>query len=489
LKKIVALLIVSAILAGAAVFYQYYWHSEPTTVFRTVTVKKGEITAVVSAGGTLEPQEVVDVGSQVTGPILERGRDPKDPTKQIDYDSEVEAGSLLAKVDTAVYQSQVDQAEANLARAQADLGQYEAKLVQCEAEWKRAQTLQPKKAIAESDFDVDVANYKVARANLEVGKATVKQAEAALKIAQRNFEYCFIRSPVKGVIIDRRVNVGQTVVSAMTATSLFLIAKDLTRMQVWASVNEADIGRIHKGMPVTFTVDAYPNETFHGVVNQIRLNATITQSVVTYTVVVDTDNSDLRLYPYLTANANFQVEHRENVLRVPSGALRWKPRPKTVADEYRSLLASLGKDKLHEGDPAAADNQPGKTAEKDETKQNKKSDDPKSTAALEHAQKHGGTKSATTAGDSTSASAAKSKKHVEHGIVWVKDGILAKPVRVRIGVTDGIDTEISGPGIEDGTEIIIGETKPDQAGDDMGSPFTPKVFKRSGGPAKGPPKS
>ena len=181
--------------------------------------------------------------------------------------------------------------------AQADLGELQAHLDQAEAEWKRAEACCPAKAIADTDYDLDVANYKAAKANLEVGKATIKQSEAALAMAQRNLDYCTIKSPVKGVIIDRRVNVGQTVVSNMNVSSVFLIAKDLRRMQVWASVNEADIGRIHEKMPVTFTVDAYPNEIFHGTVYQIRMNATMTQNVVTYTVVVETDNSDLRLLP------------------------------------------------------------------------------------------------------------------------------------------------------------------------------------------------
>ena len=187
----------------------------------------------------------------------------------IDYDSEVEKGTLLANIDDSVYKAQIDQAEANLLHAKADLGELKAQLEQCKAEWKRAKALRPMKAIADTDYDLDVANYKAAKANLKVGEATVKQCEAALAMAKKNLDYCTIKSPVKGVIIDRRVNVGQTVVSAMSATSLFLIAKDLTRMQVWASVNEADIGRIHKGMPVTFTVDAYPERDLprHGLPN------------------------------------------------------------------------------------------------------------------------------------------------------------------------------------------------------------------------------
>jgi HlyD family secretion protein len=489
-KTILALLAAVGIVAGGAAIYAKYGNSDPPVMFRTVTVKKGDITALVSAGGTLEPQEIVDVGSQVNGPILERGPDLKDPSKLIDYDSEVEVGTLLAKVDPSVYKAQVDQAEANLAHANADMGQLKAKVVQSEAEWKRAEALRPKKAIADTDYDLAVANYKVAVANLEVGKATIKQADAALTMAKRNLDYCTIKSPVKGVIIDRRINVGQTVVSAMTATSLFLIAKDLTRMQVWASVNEADIGRIHPGMLVTFTVDAYPNETFHGTVYQIRKNATITQSVVTYTVVVDTENPDLRLYPYLTANASFQVERRDNVLTVPNGALRWKPRPQMVAPEYRDALAASGKGKRGGGPTTSTKaGASGEANEKAGSAKGKPPVDPKLAAAQDHAKRHGGAKGANAAADPKSPSAAtqpaKPKGRVERGQVWVKDGLLAKPVKVQIGVTDGKDTEISGEGIEDGTEVIVGEATPNQVGD-MGNPFVPTPFKRAGGPGKGP---
>src|SRR5205823_11154354 len=153
--------------------------------------------------------------------------------------------------------------------------------------------------------------------------------KAALKNAEINLAYCTITSPVKGVIVDRRVNIGQTVVSSLNAPSLFLIAKDLKRLQVWASVNEADIGNIRSGQQVTFTVDAYPGRTFKGTVapDQPRLNASMTQNVVTYTVVVTTRNDDGKLKPYLTANVNFEVSKHENVLLVPNAALRWKPNP------------------------------------------------------------------------------------------------------------------------------------------------------------------
>ena len=214
------------------------------------------------------------------------------------------------------------------------LGQFKAKLFQAEADWQRAQQLGPSEALSQSDFDAARAAYDVARANLKVGQAAVLQAkeavsqsEAVLKKARQNLDYCTIRSPVKGVIIDRRVNIGQTVVASLSAPSLFLIARDLKKMQVWASVNEADIGSIRAGQPVTFTVDALPGKTFRGEVGKIRLNATMTQNVVTYTVEVNTDNSDGQLIPYLTANLKFMVSERKNVLLVPNAALRWIPQP------------------------------------------------------------------------------------------------------------------------------------------------------------------
>ena len=328
--KVTIVFVVALGVIGAGLFW--YTHrlsaAESASRFRTAQVVKGDLLATISATGTVEPEEVVDVGSQVVGIIKNLGVDPSDPQKKktIDYGSVVQEGTVLAQIDDAVYKAQVDQAKAALLHAEADLGQLEAHRDQAEQEWKRAEVLQPKKAIAQTDYDLDLANYKAAVANVAVGKATIEQAKAALAMANTNLDYCTIKSPVKGVIVDRRVNVGQTVVSTMSATSMFLIAKDLTRIQVWASVNEADIGRIHVGMPVSFTCDAFPKTTFRGTVCQIRLNATITQNVVTYTVVVVTDNSDGKLLPYLTANLQFEVDPHHDVLKVPNAALRWKPR-------------------------------------------------------------------------------------------------------------------------------------------------------------------
>ena len=222
-----------------------------------------------------------------------------------------------------------------------------AKLLQAQQDWDRAQKLGPSEALAQSAYDQYQANYEVAKANLaaaeaavEQTKAAVAQAKASLNTAQINLGYCTIKSPVKGVIIDRRVNIGQTVVSSLSAPSLFLIAKDLKRIQVWVSVNEADIGSISPGQPVTFTVDAYPDQVFQGQVGKIRLNATMTQNVVTYTVEVDTNNDDGKLLPYLTANAQFKIGRRQGVLLVPNAALRWSPQSEQIAPDLAKQPSS-----------------------------------------------------------------------------------------------------------------------------------------------------
>lgn len=291
--------------------------------YRTVPLARGDLVVDISATGTLQPEEAIDVGAQVAGQIVSLGTDVHG--NPIDYGSEVEEGMILARIDQALYESDVAQAEAQLKRAEADLTQLKARLLQAERDWKRAQKLGPSDALAQSEYDSYQAAYETAKANVTVGEAAIVQAQATLSRAQRNLAYTVISSPVKGVIIDRRVNVGQTVVSSLNAPSLFLIAKDLRRMEVWVSVNEADIGSIYPGQPVTFTVDAFPGEVFTGTVDKVRLNASMTQNVVTYVVEVQTDNSNGRLLPYLTANVRFEVSNRKNVLLAPNAALRFVP--------------------------------------------------------------------------------------------------------------------------------------------------------------------
>lgn len=417
--------------------------------FQTVTVKRGDLLAAIGATGTVEPEELVDVGAQVAGQILAFGKD-KDGN-EVDYGSAVEEGTILVQIDDTVYKANVamahaqwENARAGVQRAEADLQQMKAKLEQAKRDWDRAQKIGPSEALAETSYYAYKAAFETAQANVAVdeavitqAKASVDQAKASLESAERNFSYCTIKSPVKGVIIDRRVNIGQTVVASLNAPSLFLIAKDLKRMQVWVAVNEADIGNIYPGQPVTFTVDAYPGKVFKGKVGKIRLNATMTQNVVTYTVEVITDNSSGRLLPYLTANLQFELSRRENVPVVSNSALRWSPRPEQVAEKFRSSL-----DSLTEGGSSVGSN---------------KSNDPNLQAG------------------------------VKYGVVWVKDNGFVKPIKVSIGMTDGTMTEVLGDDVKEGLEVITGEQQA-AANQDTTNPFTPKLPTRNRQPTGGKPK-
>ncbi len=399
-------------------------------VLQTVPVKRGDVLSEISATGTVEPEEVVDVGAQVAGQINSFGTDVNG--KPVDYGSVVDKGTVLAQIDDSLYAADVQQAQANLNSAEAGVLQAQAKLGQARQDWERAQKLGPSEALAPSAYDQYKASFEISQANLEVARAAIAQAQAALNRAQRNLGYCTIKSPVKGVIIDRRVNIGQTVVASLNAPSLFLIAKDLRRIQVWVSVNEADIGNIHAGQPVTFTVDAFPGQMFHGQVGKVRLNASMTQNVVTYTVEVSTDNTDGKLLPYLTANVQFITGNRENVLTVPNVALRWVPRADQIAPDARQAVQ-------------AANGPPG----------------------------HG-----------MSAKTPLGKDEPQ-GTIWVEQGNFVRPVKVSTGLTDGTVTEVNGSDLSTGMQVVIGDQSASVAGGSDGgpSPFTPQIHRAFSQPA------
>lgn len=419
-------LIALAVVAVVFVVGGWWWHSGEggKFSFTTSVVTRGEVAATIGASGTIEPLEVVDVGAQVEGRISGFGTDTDGKT--VDYGSTVVEGALLAKIDDSVYAADLSVAKAGLLSAQANLEQMNAKLDQAAAEWKRAQDLFTNKLTAQVDFETDKANYEVAKANVSVANSGVEQAKADLDKAQRNLDYCTINSPVSGVIIDRRVNAGQTVVASLSAPSLFLIARDLTKMQIWVSVNEADVGRIKPGMPVAFTVDAFPGREFHGTVGKVRLNAQMTQNVVLYTVEINIENPDKLLLPYLTANVNFEVDHQTNTLLVPNAALRWSP----------SSLAEVAPDARSSNlvDP------PGEVL-----------------AANPPAQK-----------DST-------RKNPERTL-WVKSGDFVRPVEVKAGITDGANTSVIADDLREGDEVVTGDVIGKTS--NVSNPFLPKIMRR-----------
>ena len=306
-------------------------------VFATAEAKAGAVVQTVAATGTIEPEELVDIGAQVSGKILYFGKGLGG--EELDYCSTVTNGMLLAKIDDVTYvadlnvaRAQLKRAEASVAVAKASLKEAEVRLSQAKREWERAQKIGVGLALSQTaydkyrtDFETADASVTMAQAQLQQSEASVIEAQAGVEKAERNLSYCDIVSSVDGVVIDRRVNVGQTVVSSMSASSLFLVARDLRRVQIWVAVNEADIGSIREGGPVTFTVDTFPGRTFTGTVRRIRLNATITSNVVTYTVEIVTDNADGTLLPFLTANVLFETARAEGGVVVPAKALRFAP--------------------------------------------------------------------------------------------------------------------------------------------------------------------
>lgn len=340
-RTILLLAFVLAVLGGGGYLWWVSANGNSGPNYRTEPVVRKNLDATITATGTIEPEEVIDVGAQVTGLIQKFG--PADPAKPdgpvVDYSTSVKKGQVLAVIDSTNYQVRLNQAKAALAGAKAALKKAEVGRNALLDVYQREKDNPA--AIPQAQLSGDKAAYEVAAAECDVQEAAVAQAEAALKEAELNLDYCTITSPIDGVVIDRRVNVGQTVVASLSAPSLFLLAKDLTKMQIWVSVNEADIGNIHPGQDVTFTVDARPGKVYRGTVSQVRLNASVTQNVVTYTVVVETDNPALpaavkgkaaqaaerELLPYLTANVTFAVAEAKNALSVPNAALRWRPQP------------------------------------------------------------------------------------------------------------------------------------------------------------------
>ncbi len=316
MKKKYIYIAIGILLLGVGAYYYFNKGASEEVKYRTDKVSRGDITIQVRATGTINPVQKVLVGSQVSGTISRI---------TVDFNSVVKKGEILAQIDSTFLYASVKEAEANVERNKAEVNQ--AKRV-----FDRMQELFKKNLSAQADLDAAQTAY-------ESAVAQFNQTQAALDRVKVNLRYSTIKSPIDGVVISRDVDVGQTVAASLQAPQLFSIANDLTRMQVEASVDEADIGQVKEGQSVTFTVDAYADEAFNGTVKQVRLAPIVSQNVVTYTIIIDVPNPELKLRPGMTATVSILVDKREDVLRIPALALRFQP-PASVLEKMAGNSSS-----------------------------------------------------------------------------------------------------------------------------------------------------
>ncbi len=420
-KYLIGIAILVLILAGGFAFYQFSGQNGSNQKFRLAKVERGEVSLVVTATGTINPVINVLVGSQVSGTIK---------ALYADFNSQVKEGQVIAQIDPAIFEAQMEQGKASVLNAQANLENAKASLVRAEVavleakrNLDRNKPLLERQVIAQATLDTAQANYdtavaqkEVAKAQVESSKAQLEQAKAALKVSETNLRYATIRSPVNGTVISRNVDVGQTVAASLQAPTLFTIAKDLTRMQVDSNVSEADVGRVAAGQDATFTVDAYPERVFRGKVSEIRNAPIIVQNVVTYDVVILVGNKDLKLKPGMTANVSIMIAHRDGALKIPNAALRFR---------LDSTKRESGK-----GGPPKKAGERGKPAENDQGRP---------------------------------------------GRVWIlsPEG-KPTPVSVTLGITDGTSSEVVGGNLQEGAEVIIEGNSNKKAQSQSGTvPFLP----------------
>jgi HlyD family secretion protein len=399
------------VVLGAAAFGAVAWtrNAKPAAPkFETVKVDQGRIVARVTATGTLSALVTVQVGSQVSGRLAEIF---------VDFNSKVKKGQVIAKIDPVLLKAAVEQARANYTAAKGNLEKSKAQAVDAERQYERAKALAERQLIATADRDTAESTAAAARAQVAASEGSVAQANASLHQAEANLEYATIKSPIDGVVISRSVDVGQTVAASLQAPTLFTIAEDLAKMQVDTSVAEADVGKLRPEMNATFLVDAYPQERFRGKVRQIRNAPQTVQNVVTYDAVIDVENPDLKLKPGMTANVTFIYAEKNDVLRVPNSALRFRA-PAELTKKAENTAASAS------ASAGAASAEPGASAAPDR-------------AASADRPRRGG-------GEGRGGGGMRGPRdEPDQKTVWVLPPMgEPRSVKIRTGITDGTLTEI-----------------------------------------------
>jgi HlyD family secretion protein len=406
LKRLLILGVLVGVAAAITIPVRSWWQQHSLPKYLTAAVSRGQVETVVNSTGTVKPVRSVSVGAFTSGPIAE---------VYVDFNSKVEENALLARIDRKLLAAAVERDRAGLETQRADLLRINALLQQAKNNEDRARKLVAinKDYLSDTDMDQYLYTRLAHEAQVKQAEASIRQAEANLKNSEANLGYTDILSPKAGTVIERKVDPGQTVAASFQTPELFIIALDMDKhMHVYASVDEADIGLIRtaeeRGRPVKFTVDAYPGDLFEGRVHQIRKNSTTTQNVVTYPVVIEAANSELKLMPGMTANISFQIDAKEDVLRVPAAALRFIPLPAQIRPEDRHYVEALPTHTTEGGPKRSA-------AEK-----------------VEQARKR------------------------YHRIVWIQDGELLRAVPVTLGLIENQFAELLTGELSEGQAVVTG---------------------------------
>lgn len=429
--------LVAAALAAIAIFAAFGLGRKSSTDYFTTRVDRGDIRELVEATGTINAVTTVQVGSQVSGTLARLNAD---------FNSRVKKGQVIAQIDPSIFEgvlgqarADLENARANLAAARANLEKAKAGAVQTRADYARTQQLATEGVFSQQQLDLARANSESADASVSAAQAQVTQAaaqvtqrSAAVKVAQTNLSYTTIEAPVDGVVVSRNVDVGQTVAASLQAPTLFTIAQDLTKMQVYAKTDESDVGQIQVGQKATFKVDAFPKDTFEGRVVQVRMNATVVQNVVTYDTVIEFSNPDMKLFPGMTAYVTIPVASVSNVLKVPNGALRFKPDMKP--EEIRALYARYG---IQEG---AGEGRRARRTQQDR-----------------------GQQAGQQQGEPGGAAEGPPEPRPDVVTVWkLRPDKTIEPVRLRVGITDRTVTqlvEVLKGELKEGDELVTGATR------------------------------